>query len=226
VTDPIVRVSTFAGPGANPVIREVPRPQVPARAALIRIAACGVCGTDLHILNGHWPTPLPWPFTLGHELAGVVVEIGEELTKDFMGHTLQVGSKVILPPLMPCGECFYCVHYPETANKCLAPVYYGRYLGFDRPPHLWGGWADAARTQPWEHDTITCVPREGPFAIECETTSLIVLTSLTATVRSSDATIPRTDCASAAGSPAVRAMTYMSCGAPLRTLTTRCANGR
>ena len=142
MTDPIVRVSTFAGPGANPVIHEVPRPQVPARAALIRIAACGVCGTDLHILNGHWPTPLPWPFTLGHELAGVVVEIGEELTQDFMGHTLQVGSKVILPPLMPCGECFYCVHYPETANKCLAPVYYGRYLGFDRPPHLWGGWAE------------------------------------------------------------------------------------
>ena len=48
----------------------------------------------------------------------------------------------MLPPLMPCGECYYCVHYPETANKCLAPVYYGRYLGFDRPPHLWGGWAE------------------------------------------------------------------------------------
>ena len=28
------------------------------------------------------------------------------------------------------------------ANKCLTPVYYGRYLGFDKPPHLWGGWAD------------------------------------------------------------------------------------
>jgi threonine dehydrogenase-like Zn-dependent dehydrogenase len=44
--------------------------------------------------------------------------------------------------LMPCGRCYYCVHYPETANKCLTPVYYGRYLGFDRPPHLWGGWAE------------------------------------------------------------------------------------
>jgi threonine dehydrogenase-like Zn-dependent dehydrogenase len=137
-----VRVATFEGPGAAPVMREVPKPEVPPKAALIRIAACGVCGTDLHILKGHWPRPLPWPFTLGHELAGVVVEIGPELTEDFMGQPLEVGSKVMLPPLMPCGSCYYCVHYPETANKCLTPVYYGRYLGFEKPPHLWGGWAE------------------------------------------------------------------------------------
>src|SRR5260370_42260525 len=43
---------------------------------------------------------------------------------------------------MPCGRCYYCVHYPEAANKCLTPVYYGRYLGFDKPPHLWGGFAE------------------------------------------------------------------------------------
>jgi threonine dehydrogenase-like Zn-dependent dehydrogenase len=138
----VVRVSTFAGPGAEPVMREVPRPRVGPKAALIRIAACGVCGTDLHILRGHWPKPLPWPVTLGHELAGVVAEIGEELTHDYAGRPLEVGSKVMLPPLMPCGECYYCVHYPDNANKCLTPVYYGRYLGFDRPPHLWGGWAE------------------------------------------------------------------------------------
>jgi threonine dehydrogenase-like Zn-dependent dehydrogenase len=34
------------------------------------------------------------------------------------------------------------VHYPQQANKCLTPVYYGRYLGFDKPPHLWGGFAE------------------------------------------------------------------------------------
>jgi threonine dehydrogenase-like Zn-dependent dehydrogenase len=137
-----IRVATFDGPGEPPVIRTVPRPEVPANAALIEIGGCGVCGTDLHILKGHWPRPLPWPFTLGHELAGVIVELGASLTEDFMGEPLEVGSKVMLPPLMPCGLCHYCVHYPETANKCLTPVYYGRYLGFDKPPHLWGGWAE------------------------------------------------------------------------------------
>ncbi len=138
----MIRVTTFDGPAADPIIREVPRPDIPKNAALIQIGACGVCGTDLHILKGHWPKPLPWPFTLGHELAGVIVEKGAELVEDFMGKPLNIGSKVMLPPLMPCGSCYYCVHYPENANKCLTPVYYGRYLGFDKPPHLWGGWAE------------------------------------------------------------------------------------
>lgn len=139
---PDIRVATFAGPGAKPVIETVPWPQVPHKAALIQIGACGVCGTDQHILKGHWPNPLPWPFTLGHEIGGVIVEKGDGLAEDFMGKPLGVGSKVMIPPLMPCGRCYYCVHYPQTANKCLTPVYYGRYLGFDKPPHLWGGWAE------------------------------------------------------------------------------------
>jgi len=137
-----IRVATFAGPGAEPEIRSVPWPDIPKKAALIQIGACGVCGTDLHILKGHWPKPLPWPFTLGHELGGVIVEAGPEFTEDFMGRPLTVGAKVMIPPLMPCGRCYYCLHYPETANKCLSPVYYGRYLGFDKAPHLWGGWAE------------------------------------------------------------------------------------
>jgi len=137
-----IRVATFDGPGAPPVIRTVPRPQIPRNAALFRVGACGVCGTDLHILAGHWPKPLPWPFTLGHEVAGIIEEIGAELTEDYMGNKLAVGSKIMIPPLMPCGRCWYCVHYPRTANKCLTPVYYGRYLGFAKPPHLWGGFAE------------------------------------------------------------------------------------
>ncbi|MFZ1150581.1 MAG: zinc-binding dehydrogenase [Xanthobacteraceae bacterium] len=137
-----IRVSSFAGPGAKPVIHSVPRPKIPNKAALIQIGACGVCGTDLHILKGHWPKPLPWPFTLGHELGGVIVEAGGEFKEDFMSKPLRVGSRVMIPPLMPCGRCYYCIHYPESANKCLTPVYYGRYLGFDKPPHLWGGFAE------------------------------------------------------------------------------------
>ena len=137
-----IRVATFDGPGTKPQIRSVPRPKVSHKAALIQIGACGVCGTDLHILRGHWPRPLPWPFTLGHELAGVIVEKGSDLEEDFMGRALTVGSKVMLPPLMPCGECDYCVHYPTQANRCLNPTYYGRYLPFEKPPHLWGGWAE------------------------------------------------------------------------------------
>lgn len=137
-----VRVATYDGPFTEPQIKTVPWPKVPNKAAMIQIGACGVCGTDLHILKGHWPKPLPWPLTLGHELAGIIVEKGPELAVDFMGHPLTVGCKVMLPPLMPCGECYYCVHYPNNANRCLKPTYYGRYIPFEKPPHLWGGWAE------------------------------------------------------------------------------------
>ena len=70
-----IRVCTYDGPGAQPVIRTVPWPKIRKKAALIKVGACGVCGTDLHILKGHWPKPLPWPFTLGHEIGGVMVEV-------------------------------------------------------------------------------------------------------------------------------------------------------
>lgn len=138
----MIKVATFDRPGRRPQIHSVPRPRVPDRAALIRIDACGVCGTDLHILRGHWPKPLPWPLTLGHELAGVIEEKGPALEVDFMAEPLKVGDKVMLPPLMSCGECYYCVHYPKHANRCLNPTYYGRYIPFEKPPHLWGGWAE------------------------------------------------------------------------------------
>ncbi len=137
-----IQVSTYDGPETKPKINTVSRPKIPDRAALIRIEACGVCGTDLHILRGHWPKPLPWPLTLGHELAGIIEEKGSALEADFMGQSLAIGDKVMLPPLMPCGECYYCVHYPTQSNRCLNPTYYGRYIPFKKPPHLWGGWAE------------------------------------------------------------------------------------
>jgi D-arabinose 1-dehydrogenase-like Zn-dependent alcohol dehydrogenase len=96
-----IRVTTFAGPGASPKMEQVPRPNISGKAGLIQIGACGVCGTDLHILKGHWPKPLNWPFTLGHELAGVLVEKGPGLVEDYMGNPLTEGCKVMIPPLNP-----------------------------------------------------------------------------------------------------------------------------
>jgi len=137
-----IRVTTFAGPGAKPEMRTVPRPAVLDRAGLMQVGGSGVCGTDLHILRGHWPKPLNWPFTLGHELAGILVEKGAALEFDYTGQPLTAGCKVMIPPLNPCGECYYCRRYPDHAVKCLNPTYYGRYIPFKKPPHLWGGWAE------------------------------------------------------------------------------------
>jgi S-(hydroxymethyl)glutathione dehydrogenase / alcohol dehydrogenase len=67
---------------------------------LVRIAACGVCHSDLHVVEGHLPEPLP--LVLGHEAAGVVEETGPGVK------SLQPGDHVVLALVPSCGECDEC----------------------------------------------------------------------------------------------------------------------
>ena len=66
----------------------------------MRIAACGVCHSDLHVVEGHLPEPLP--LVLGHEAAGIVEEVGPGV------ETLETGDHVVLALVPSCGECEEC----------------------------------------------------------------------------------------------------------------------
>lgn len=66
----------------------------------VKIAATGVCHSDLHIIRNEWP--LPVPMVLGHEGSGTVTELGEGVTD------LAVGDHVVLSWVAPCNECRYC----------------------------------------------------------------------------------------------------------------------
>ena len=79
--------------------QELPLPQ--GRDVLIRVAACGICATDLHLLDGSIPLYKP-PRILGHEMSGTVVAIGPDVT------SVQVGTAVAIDPNISCGACFYC----------------------------------------------------------------------------------------------------------------------
>ena len=89
------------GPG-NIEIREVPKPRITKPdEVLIRINACGVCGTDLHILKNTWKN-FP-PVTIGHEYSGVIEEVGSAVTK------WKVGDRVVAEPHSGyCGVCETC----------------------------------------------------------------------------------------------------------------------
>ena len=76
------------------------RPPAPGEV-LIRIAACGVCASDLHVVDGHLPRPLP--IVLGHEAAGTVVETAPDVDQP------QAGDRVVLSLAQPCGGCEACV---------------------------------------------------------------------------------------------------------------------
>jgi len=84
-------------------VMEIPTPRPRSGEALIKVAACGVCHTDLHVVKSE--VAFPRPAVLGHEVSGTIVEIGEG-TADTRG--LSVGDPVVGAFIMPCTECEAC----------------------------------------------------------------------------------------------------------------------
>lgn len=89
-------------------IEERPLP-APADELLVRIHHVGICGSDLHFLEGRpaWQLVVDSPLVLGHESAGEVIQVGSEVSG------FAVGDKVALEPGVPCGSCKFCMagHY-------------------------------------------------------------------------------------------------------------------
>lgn len=81
-------------------VETVPDPTPGPREVVVAVAACGICGTDLHIADGEFAPTLP--VTPGHEFAGEVVGVGAEVTE------LRVGDQVAVDPSLHCGECYFC----------------------------------------------------------------------------------------------------------------------
>jgi alcohol dehydrogenase len=84
-------------------IEEVPKPRPRAGEAVIRILATTICGTDVHIVKGEYA--VREGLILGHEPVGVIEELGEGLNDEY-----QVGQRVIVGAVTPCGQCFYCLN--------------------------------------------------------------------------------------------------------------------
>ena len=87
--------------GAPLEIEDVPVSEPGAEEALIRVAGCGVCHTDIGFWKDGVPTHHGLPITLGHEISGVVTAAGPR-------HADLIGREVIVPAVMPCGECDLC----------------------------------------------------------------------------------------------------------------------
>lgn len=85
----------------------VPMPEPAAGEVLIQTRACGICGTDIHMVDGWGYTP-DLPFVMGHEPAGVVVEVGQGVRH------VRPGDRVIPNIFYACGMCFYCRTNRET----------------------------------------------------------------------------------------------------------------
>jgi len=91
---------TEPGKALEPVERAAPELQ--EGEALVRVVGCGVCHTDIGFLHGGVRTKHPLPLVLGHEVSGVIEAAGP-------GAEGRVGQAVIVPAVMPCGECAACL---------------------------------------------------------------------------------------------------------------------
>ncbi len=82
-------------------VQDVPEPQVGPRDVLVEVKACGICGSDVHGMDGSSGRRIP-PIIMGHEASGVVAELGAEVTD------LQVGDRVTFDSMISCGRCHFC----------------------------------------------------------------------------------------------------------------------
>ena len=85
----------------NLTVTEFPMPEVSANDVLVQVRACGICGSDIHGYDGSTGRRIP-PLVMGHEAAGVITEIGSQVT------SFKVGDRVTFDSTVSCGQCFFC----------------------------------------------------------------------------------------------------------------------
>jgi L-iditol 2-dehydrogenase len=153
-----MRAAVLFGPGDMRLVDDYPVPRPGPNDAIVRVAACAICGTDPDILKRGWPGHPPYgEFVFGHEYAGVVVALGES------ANGFSVGDRVAAEPHKGCGHCENCRdgHYTTCLNYCMLAQGH-RHYGFT----VNGAYAEYARSD------VTClhkIPADWTF----ETASLL-----------------------------------------------------
>jgi L-iditol 2-dehydrogenase len=130
----IMRAAVYRGKDSV-VVEDVPVPEIGEDEVLIRVAACGICGTDIKKIHHGFVKP---PQILGHEVAGTVAAVGQGVKR------WKAGDRVVSFHHIPCGKCYYCEQKPFS--QCLGYKKTGLTAGFD--PNG-GGFAEFVRAMPW-----------------------------------------------------------------------------
>jgi alcohol dehydrogenase, propanol-preferring len=113
----MMRAMVLESPGQPLVERELPVPEPRSDQVLVKVAACGVCRTDLHVVDGELPSP-KLPLVPGHEIVGTVVSTGSG------AGSFRPGDRIGIPWLgYTCGRCRYCLKGQE--NLCDYPLFTG-----------------------------------------------------------------------------------------------------
>ncbi len=136
-------------------MRELPIPEIDEESALLRVEACGICGSDAEQYAG--VLPAPWPSVLGHEPLGVIERIGDRAARRW---GVDAGERVAVEPLIPCGFCRECVGGRYQLCRGRGGLFGYSYVPLSHPPGLWGAYADYMYLDP--HSIVHPVRRDLP----------------------------------------------------------------
>jgi L-iditol 2-dehydrogenase len=103
-------------------MQDFPKPVPGPREVLMRVKACGICGSDVHGMTGHTGRRIP-PIIMGHEATGVIEEIGKDIKK------FKVGDRITFDSTVYCNECKYCLQglINLCSNRMVVGVSPGEY---------------------------------------------------------------------------------------------------
>ena len=137
-----MKAVVLRGPG-HLEVADIPEPKLSPGHVMVRVRACGICGSDLRYLNGENPwaqhtlglaTPNPPNMILGHELAGDVVAVGDA------GMEKRLGERVAILAYRGCGRCFHCQR--GEPNLCPDTEHIGHGAGWRELEYNPGGMAE------------------------------------------------------------------------------------
>jgi len=143
-----VKAALFYGANRPLEIEERPAPTAGPGEIVVKVAACGLCHTDLHYIDHGVPTFAKPPLVLGHEASGIVWETGTQTDP------WQVGDRVLIPAVLSCGRCEACRRGRE--NICERGVMLGN--------HIDGAYAEFLRVPA--KDALP-LPKELPLEEAC-----------------------------------------------------------
>lgn len=118
-------------------MRELPVPDIDADSGLLRIEACGICGSDAEQYAG--VLPVRFPVVPGHEPLGIIERIGDRAAKRW---GVDVGDRVAVEALIPCGQCRACIEGRYQVCRGRGTMFGHGYVPLSQPPGLWGAYAD------------------------------------------------------------------------------------
>ncbi len=132
------RAVVYEAPNTPFVVKEYPLREARAREVLVRITMSTICRSDVHSYQGHRPNPCPG--ILGHEIIGIVDQLGEEVRHDMRGDPLASGDRITWTEYFFDGECYYR-DVLDMPQKCPGVGKYGHELA-EEAPHFLGGFAE------------------------------------------------------------------------------------